>query len=279
MLGCESNRITVELLSSVFWVRSYSIKIKSVRYFIPVPVSVWNKLPAGPRSLFFDKKKKNQCRFNPTSHEYSDCNLHLIRNAEVDILYFSLLTLWKESRPELIAKWLGEAWRRDEREKEGKRGNQRGDDIDEKQRREQRGKITPPCTRTSKMDFTSHRASFSAATMSIRMKMKISATQIGFALMKVISLGKKSRLIHEMRIDSHCSATHSFFFSLPSLCPACPSWWVRLYSPGRSNSRWHPERQKCCLANPPSSLIQCVASHAKLFGFKNSQECLWVSFI
>lgn len=54
----------------------------------------------------------------------------------------------------------------------------------------------------TEMDSPSHCASFFAPTMSVRMKMKIFATQIGFALMKVISLGKRSRLIHEMRIDS-----------------------------------------------------------------------------
>lgn len=58
----------------------------------------------------------------------------------------------------------------------------------------------------------SHRVSFSRTVMSIGIKMKIFATQIGFALMKVISLSKKSTLIHEMRIDSDCSAANFFFF-------------------------------------------------------------------
>lgn len=63
-----------------------------------------------------------------------------------------------------------------------------------------------------------HHASFSTAAVSIRMKMKFFATQIGFALMKVISLGKKSRLIHKMRIDSDCAAAHFFFFGFLSSC-------------------------------------------------------------
>lgn len=284
MLGCESNRITLELLSSVFWVRSYSIKIKLVRYFIPVPVSVWNTLPAGPWSLFFDKKKKNQCRFNPTGHEYSDSNLHLIRNAEVDILYFSLLTLRRESRG--LSSSLNGSVKPEGGTRERRKEREEAKEVmtltknRQWQAWEQRGEIILPCTRTSTMDFTSHCASFSAATMSIRMKMKIFATQIGFVLMKVISLGKKSRLIREMRIDSDCSATHSFFFSLPSPCPApaLPDESYCILQDAQVVVGIQRDRNVVELI-PKGSLIRCLASHAKLFGFKNSQECLWVSFI
>lgn len=69
--------------------------------------------------------------------------------------------------------------------------------------------------------------------------------------MKVISLGKKSRLIHEMRIDSDCSAAHFFSFGLLSSCStAALAWWYLLYFPGRPESLWHPDTEKCCLTNP-----------------------------
>lgn len=72
------------------------------------------------------------------------------------------------------------------------------------------GKSHARCTHTSHAPrewiLPSRRASFVAAVMSIRMEIKIFATQIGFTLMKVISLGKKRSLIQKMSIDS---ATHS----------------------------------------------------------------------
>lgn len=76
---------------------------------------------------------------------------------------------------------------------------------------------------TTKMKLSLHCVSFCSTSLSPlqqcqsdRRKMKIFATQIGFALMKVISLGTKSGLICEIRIDADCSAAHFSCFSLCS---------------------------------------------------------------
>ena len=77
-----------------------------------------------------------------------------------------------------------------------------------------------------------------------RRKMKIFATQIGFALMKVISLRTKSRIIHEIRINSDFSWS-SFPPASVSRVPASPGGWCLLYCVSLNNRTMFDNRSTC----------------------------------
>lgn len=151
-------------------------------------------------------------------------------------LIFSISVYWPwgqiEWRLVIVAEW--NSW-----VQRSGGGTPRGRDVDERDSDgcRRRGKSHARCTRTSHA-----RASLPAAVMSIRMEMKIFATQIGFTLMKVISLGKKRGLIHKMRIDSGTHSLLSLYLwaehTPHTHTPPC--WSFLLYSLEHTSSVWHP---------------------------------------